>query len=383
MSLQLTRNKTIGIKLETSNGTKETLTVSDYGLECTDISANNNLEMIEKNVFRSSISATAGRVGKVSCTVEISGEFKNSGVANTKPKIDTVLQTSRFLSENVKAITVSGVTGSPVRGCTVVKGNTSNATGLVVAYEGNVLYYIPRTGNFNASETVSGTGFSFTSSTAGAAASGAGYLYSPSSTPATEKTATLVVNESGTNKISYGAASTFKLSLSTSDIPKYTASYTAICDKNTWGDKIDAVSGIVYESNNPPVVVNAQLKIGNVTAPVVSQVDLDIGNTVSLIENLNSDSWYNSAVVTNRAANGSISILSDADIVDALYSQLFAGTTAELSFKIGSGAGNQIDIICPAVQYQSIAGGDSNGFVSQAINVKLTGDDKEMLIWFR
>lgn len=381
MSYALFKNKQIGIKIESSSGTPESVAVGDYGIEVTELSAASNVEMIDKNVFRSSISGTTSRIGKLSATVDLGGEFKNSGTLNTKPKIDTILQTSRFMAEVVKSATVSAIVGTIARGVSLVKGGTSNATALVIALESTTLYYIPRTGTLQTGETITAGTFSATLGTI--SATNQGFLYSPSSTPSSEKTATIKLNDGGMTKQLYGCASSLKLDLSTSDFPKWSANFSGILDSATWGAKATDVTGIVYESNAPAVVVNAQLKIGSTFAPVTSSISLDLGNAVNLIEDLNSNSWYKYSVVTERSASGSIGILSDLDQNADLYSKLFAGQTAELSFKIGSGAGNQIDIICPAVQYTGISESDSNSFLSQSINIKMTGDDKEILFWFR
>jgi hypothetical protein len=54
-----------------------------------------------------------------------------------------------------------------------------------------------------------------------------------------------------------------------------------------------------------------------------------------------------------------------------------------MSFKIGEGAGNRIDILLPAVQYTGITESDQNSLLGQELALKLTGEDNELMMWFR
>lgn len=382
MSFATFRNKSIGLKLEAAAGTRETIAAGDYGLECTDIVASATPESIEKNVFRGSISGSPARIGKVAASVQLGGELKNSGVAGVIPRLDAVLQAARMLPEDVKSIAVTVTTGSITRGVSVIKGGTSNATGLALALEEGVLYYVPRSGTFQTGETITSGTFAATSS--GTPQTGKGYLYSPCSSPASEKCLSLDVNDGGLLKQVYGAASTLSLSLSTSEYPKWAATLSAVAVPETWGSKYEAPSeDIWYEGQAPALVVDAKLRIGATYAPVTQSVQLDLGNSVALVENLNKASWYEHALVTQRQGTGSLSILADLDQSASLYAALFAGQTASLEFQIGTRSGTQIDILCPAVQYAGIAESDSNSLLAQTVQLKLTGSDNELLLWFR
>lgn len=374
-------NKQIGIKTESVNGTPETLDVTNYGLECTDITASSAIENIEKNVFRASISSSPNRIGKITATAEIGGELKNSGTINIDPKIADVLISSRMVPTVVNSLSMSSVSGSFVRGSTVITGATSNAKGVIMGVEAGKVYYTYTSGTF-VNETISGAG-GFLGAVSGVDVPAVGKVYRPSSTEASEKTVTMSILDGGLKKDMYGCASTFTMELSTESYPKYTASYTGIADPATWGTKGTAVAGVVYESHNPPIVTNAVLRIGSTYAPVTSMVSIDLGNTVTMIDNLNSDTWLEYAVVTQRNATGSITILANLDESGDLYSKLFAGDTASLEFQIGDGAGNQIDVLCPAIQYTGISEADDEGFLGQTLELKVTGIDNELQLWFR
>jgi hypothetical protein len=382
MALKLTRNKQFGIKLESTNGTAETLSASDYGLELTELTATPGVEMIENDVFKNSISASTARVGKKTATATIGGEFKNSGTLNTEPRISEILQIARMKKSTVKGMAVSNVVGSIVRGVTVLTGGTSAASGIAIALEGgNRLYVLVNSGTFQNAETITGSGFSCT---AGAQDAGnTGFVYFPKSDSTSEKCATININDGGFEENIYGAVATFGLELTTDSYAKWASTLIGVCDTANWGSSASEVTGITYESEVQAVVNNATLKINGTVAPLTSSVNIDLGNSTMVIKDLNSSTWLKYGVVTDRDASGTINVHAiDPNDYD-LYAAFFAGNTATLEFQIGGGAGKQIDVILPAIQYQGVEFGDDSGFLTQAINFKATGTDNEVVIWFR
>lgn len=382
MAFGLSKNKLVGLKLETVKGVKASVSAEDYGLECSDLTASAAPEFIERSVFKGSISAEPGRIGKVPATCELGGEFKNSGTAGQVPKVDTVLKAARMARSAVQKVAVTAATGAIKRGTSVLTGATSGAKVLALAVEEGVLYFVQKgTVPVQPGEVLSDGAFSATS---GATVEAAGYLYNPASTAASEQAVTVQVAEGGLLKEVYGAAGTFSLTLSTSDVPTWKSSFSGICAQDTWGTLSTMTSdAVAWEDNAPPVVVNAHLRIGDTWAPVASSITLDLGAKVNLFDNLNSDSWLGYAVLGERAGTGTITLLSDLGEAAGLYAKMFAGETASLEFRIGAGAGTQIDVICPRVQYTGIGEGDESGILSQTLNLKLTGAETELLLWFR
>lgn len=377
--MNLYRDKQFGIKIETTNGVQETLAVGDYGLSLTELSGVSAVEAIDANTFRGSISASASRIGPMTATFELAGELKNSGVLNTLPKIDTILTISRFARDQVKKITISGVTGTVTKLASVITGGTSTATGLVVSLESTTLYYIPLSGTIADAETITATG-GF-SATVASTPVNHGYIYRPSSSIASEKTATINLYDGGYMKNAYGAAGTFTMSLSTESYPQWTSSITAVLKPEEWGIEGVKVDNIVYEDHLPQIVNSANMIIGDSYTPITSTIECDLGNTVVMIRDLNSPTWLKYAVVTQRSATATISCLAEPD--SDVYEKLFAGQTAQLTFTIGANDGDRIDIIAPAIQYTGITESDQDSFLAQQLACKLCGDDKELSIWFR
>jgi hypothetical protein len=374
----------MGLALESENGVPATVGADGYGLELTEISAATEPELIEKTVFKASISAGPSRVGKVSASVSVSGELKNSGVAGAAPKIDAILQAARFGRENALKMTVLNADGwdSLVPGKSVI--SAGNVKGLIVGVEedNSAIYYVLRSNaDFASSAAAASGGFTCSIETAGTAA---GFLYRPMSDGESQKTYTLEANDGGLKKSIYGAACTFTMELSTESYPSFSAQFTGVASKDDWGTPFAGLpEGIEWEDHQPGIVANARVRIGNDYAPITSSVSIDTGNEVYLIPDLNSDSWLKFSVITARNATANVAITADIERSASLYQKLFAGEVASMSFKIGEGAGNQIDVLLPAAQYTGITESDDNSMLGQEINLKLTGDDCEIMLWFR
>jgi hypothetical protein len=371
MGLALYKNRSMGIAPETENGKAVAVGADGYGLELTEISAATEPELIEKTVFKASISAGPSRVGKVAASVSIAGELKNSGETGKLPKIDSVLQAARFGREIVLKAPVSAI-GNFVSFNSLVPWKSivtsGEAKGLVIGFdesEGVVCYVLRSETDFEGSEP-------------------AGFLYRPMSDSESQKTFTLVVNDGGLKKTVYGAACTFTMELSTDSYPKFTAQFTGIASKDDWGEPFKGLpEGIEWEEHQPAIVVNAKARIGKDFAPITSSVSLDVGNEVQLLTDLNSDTWYKFSLIVARNAAATVAITADIEQSAALYQKLFAGEVASMSFRIGDGPGNQIDVLLPAVQYTGVSESDDNSMLGQELGMKPTGDDSEIMFWFR
>jgi len=383
MNIALYKNRSVGFVQEAENGVPVSSVGADgYGLELTEISASTEAEQIEKTVFKASISPGPGRVGKVPASVSIAGELKNSGVPNRKPKIDAVLQAARFQSEPVLKMTVSGTAapGTIKPGKTII--SAYNAKGLVVGLDNdaNAIYYVARSETpFKAGDNL------FDASLQVASLDGpAGFLYRPKSDQDSQKTYTLAVNDGGLKKWVYGSVCTFSLELTTESYPSFTAEFTGIASKDDWGVPSQPLpTGIAWEDHQPAIVKDACVRIGADYAPITSSISVDAGNETYLIPDLNSETWLKFAVVTSRNGTATMAVTADIEQSASLYQKLFAGEVASMSFRIGGGSGNQIDVLLPAVQYTGIAESDQNSLLGQELNLKLTGEDDEVMLWFR
>jgi hypothetical protein len=383
MSIALFRDKQFGVKLEATSGVKETVAVGDHGLELSELGSTTGVEAIDNPVFKGTLSQAPSRIGKRTAGFTLAGELKNSGVLNTKPKIDTILQMARMVPNAVKSMAVSAVTGAATlkRGISVITNGT--AKGLFVKLEGTTLFYTVISGSFTAADSLTSTPAGFTAAAGVQAVTNAGWVYNPSTTVASEKCGTVYVYDGGIAKSSYGMVASLALELSVDSFPKFTSTLTGVLDSTVWGLTATKQTAIVYENQLVPVVNAASLSIGGTVIPIASKVTMDLGNQLFVIPDLNAAEWLRHGSINGRQAVGSMSILALDPAVYSAYQALFAGQTASVEFKMGDVAGNIIEVFCPEVQYTGIADSDSNGFLASELSLKLTGIDSELFLWFR
>jgi len=383
MAMPLFRDKQFGVKLEAVSGEKETIAVGDYGLELSELGSTTGVEAIDNPVFKGSLSQSPSRIGKRTAGFTIAGEFKNSGVLNTKPKIDPILQMARMVPSAVKNMVISVPVGESTlkRGVSVITNGT--ARGLFIALEGTTLHYTVISGVFAPADSLTSTPVGFTATAGVQGVTNSGWVYNPSTTIASEKCGTVYVYDGGIAKSAYGMVSSFSMELSVDSFPKFSSTLTGVLDSTVWGLTGTKQTGIVYESHLVPVVNAASLSIGGTVIPIASKVTMDLGNQLFVIPDLNAAEWLLYGAVTGRQAVGAMSIMALDPAVYSAYQALFAGQTAAIEFKMGDVAGNIIEVFAPAVQYTGIADADSNGFLASELSLKLCGEDNEMFLWFR
>lgn len=382
MALALFKDKQFGVKLEAAAGVEETLTAADYGLELTELSTATDVGLIDQETFRGSISSTPSRIGKKTATVTIGGEMKTSGILNTLPRLDPILQAARMLRYDVKVMAVTGLTGTAgvVKGKSVMTSSTKQ--GVILDISGNDIYYAAIAGTFAASDVLTVAGTAFAATVASISATNDGFFYMPSSSAASEKTLTVDVNDGGIRKVARGVVADLSFSLTADSYPSFSGTLTGVLDEAKWGIAATDITGITFEDNLPPVVNNAHLRVNNTVAPLTQTVDISLGNNLFVIPDLNSDGWLKYGVVTKRASTGSLNIYAIDPAVYSVYSDLFAGQVAQLVFTIGSTSGNMITVFAPACQFTGVSESDDNGFLAQSIDLKLTGIDNEVNFWY-
>lgn len=385
MTFKVSRKKQFAIKLESTNGTKATIGTSDYGLQLNTMSIAPNVEMFDNNVFKGSIDQSESRTGKCSASCSIGGELKNSGTLNTSPKIDPVLKASRMVQSVVYGYAFTSASGSSTRLADIITGGTSGATGRFVKIEGSKIYLADISGTFTVGETLTDSLGNWTATAGAKDGTATGFLYRVSSISASEVCATIFGNEDGIGKSIYGSAGNFALDLGTDGYAKFTATLNGIMDKSAFGTAVAMLddASITWESNSPAVVNSASLTIGNYSPVGVGRVTVDIGAQNTLIDDLNSTTWLDYASVNGRNAGGTIEVLAIDPSAYNAYAAFIAGTKASLNFTIGTGAGTQIEVMLPYIQYTGITDGDKNGFLQNSITFKAVGDDMSVGIWFR
>lgn len=141
-----------------------------------------------------------------------------------------------------------------------------------------------------------------------------------------------------------------------------------------WSDTDAALlAGASLESTLPPIFQNATLTIDSYSA-VLSKVEIDFGNTLTLRSSVNAASGNLSALITDRQPK----ITFDPENVLAATKDFMsiwrAGTEVAFSATIGSATGNTIEITAPKVQFESIKPASRDGLSVFEISAQLNGD---------
>lgn len=388
MSIDLSKIAQFGIKAETTPGVMATLSESNYGLEFDpdELTVDGQAEKFEVNVASETLDSQASINGKNKGNITISGMLKASGALNTEAKVVNLLRASRCVSSSVYAYSVSSAVGTVQPIVDIVTGGTSGATGRVVYYSGTTLMLADVSGTFVSGEALNASVSGWACTTTSATFSQSGLLLVPMSTDASEVGYTATVNKDGIVYTVYGSAATTGIALTSSAVPKFTTTINGIMDADTWGTEVDPVSGVSYEDHAPEVVANASLTVDGTTMELVSSVNIDLGNTVTMVDDLNSDTWLSHAQVSARSITGSIAMLRGEILRNyGLYQKFIAGTLSTLKYTIGTGAGNLIDIIVPNIQRTGVSESDSNGNIMVTQNFTARSIDKKdnaLGIWF-
>ena len=172
--------------------------------------------------------------------------------------------------------------------------------------------------------------------------------YAPSSSTATEKSATIYVYQDGLLWKLIGAVGNCKIDASIDGVLTATFSVQAAYTAPT---AVGVASGAVFDSSQPIVMSNASVVTDGATIKV-GKFDLDLGNDVQH----HYTTGLNEFTVANR--NPSVSFTKDSISTVAEWTALAAGTSAALSALVSGGAGNIVTITAPAGKRKSVSLGE-------------------------
>ena len=197
--------------------------------------------------------------------------------------------------------------------------------------------------------------------------------YQVNSDAANQKTVTIPVFEDGIKKVLYGAMGNVSIEAETGK--------RLMCNFEMQG-LYKTVSDISLPSfspntNMPPLFASATFTIGGV-AKRISRFSLNFNNDVQPLHDpagLGGDKYYH--IVDN---DPTLEFDLEAELVATydIFGIWLAGTEAAVSIVVGSGAGKQITITIPKLQYREIPEGDRDGLqVCEAVGQcnHSSGDD--------
>ncbi len=202
----------------------------------------------------------------------------------------------------------------------------------------------------------------------------AGEVYTPESNPANHKTCTLQVWEEGVKKILYGAMGNPKLEGEMGKPLWANFEFQGIYD--TVADVARPTPS--FGTETPPVLKGCTFTIGGISRNVTN-FSLDMQNQIALLTSIVPATGIAYAVKQDRDPVVSFDLEAEPVATYDVFGAWLAGTEAALSLVLGSGAGKQITISIPKLQYREIPEADSDGFRTWNITGQCnhnTGDDE-------
>lgn len=137
-------------------------------------------------------------------------------------------------------------------------------------------------------------------------------------------------------------------------------------------DKSLVGSAIVFNTNTPPVFQAATLTIGAYAA-VLTKIEIDLANKVTLRKSAAAASGFTSAIITGRETKLKFD---PENVLNATYNFMSvwrSGATAALSCAWGS-TPSAMALTAPKVQYQTISLGDRDGISAFDVDCLLVGN---------
>lgn len=311
----------IAVKIETTEGTDAVPTDTDVIAPAYDIEYTPTFEMFEREILQASFSRLTQIAGERSAVISFAVELKGANGA-----VDAV----------------AGHLSAPLKACGMAE--TVNATT-------NVTYAPASSFGTNNSVTIE----------------------IRTSTVGTEAQSTKIL----------GARGTFSIEATKGDVILVRFEFTGKYVEPT----TVSVSQFVTPSPGatPLAFLNAAFSYDAVSTLKIQNATLDIGNTVSLRNDVNDAEGNRSAIIVARSPVGSIDPELDLTTIFNSYNRLTSETEGILTYTLNGGTGNTVVVTAPKVQIVNIAQGDRDGLRIQTLDLQLSqsvaaGDDELTIV---
>lgn len=220
---------------------------------------------------------------------------------------------------------------------------------------------------------------------------GSSVVYSPNSQMALMSTATIYVYD-----LDSGSAVLRKLTGVVLDVDLKLAAGAigkiAVKGNGLYLDPADSAlpTTPTYETTTPPTIQNAAFTYNSVSTFIVKEVDLNLGNSIAVQDNINSPAGVKGFLVTGRKPKGKFTPeagqqTSGSNAPYDFYSDWANSNPRALSVQVGSASGNIIIINAPNVQIDSLGDGADSGILTKEVSISLgllNGND-ELTLTFK
>ncbi len=372
----LTRKRQLAAKIESIEGTAETLAAADAKILAYESEiVLGSPEMFKRSPALSSLGKKGSVSGKRPGTCSAKFELRGSGTATLETEWSKIIRACGLKISTLSSITIGAVSGGPFQHGETITGTLSGATGRVIinTATGITTLYFVAVGSavFQNAETITG-GTSGATATTGSTASAAGKVWEPTSTESLVPSLTLGGYMDGIRNLLAGCRGNMKLDLSTvgeSGMIECAMSgvYAGIADT-------DFFTGITYPTTKPPAWLSSGFTINSYAARI-NQFGLDLGNTVSPHDDANNAYGLVSYVVTDREPTVTLTIEDVLLATKDFWSLIYAGTEIPIDITVGSVTGSKFRFFAPKAQITNISRTDRAGIQNLNLSMSLNEPD--------
>lgn len=319
-----TRRRVLAAKFESVEGTAESLSGTDGGILVIDPKIDVDIKMTERPLARPTLGTYAAIAGARSARLTFRTELKGTGATYTVNST-----TKPAISKYLEACSYLASFGS----------------GTIAAW-----CYAP----------TSGTGTS---------------LYIPS--------LTMALWEDGVKKQLRGCRGNVKFSGNIGEPIYADFDFLGVWDSANLAD--DSNPTPTYETQTPPVLLDAHVSIHNLSTVVNSSFTLDSGNTLALRDSMNSVDGYLSTLVTQRKITGTVQMEMTTLATKNWFSAWKDSTQIPIIIgNVGTGSGNVIKLVMPKARIKKLTDTDKNGIamLDMSFDLEETTTDDEVTLYF-
>jgi len=170
-----------------------------------------------------------------------------------------------------------------------------------------------------------------------------------------------------------GARGTVKCSIESGKPGRLDFEFTGVGIDTSDVGLLDAAG---YDDVVPPAFISAAFLVDSYAA-IISKLDWDIANTVTLRESINSASGYLSALITGRNPKGSLDPELPLVASYDFFTNWKTNGVGALTIAAGVTAGNIVTITMPVIRYANINPGDRGGIRTLGIDFEMCCDDSD------
>lgn len=379
----LTRKRQLAAKIEASEGVAEAPAAEDAKLLVYNPKVSFDIAMFERNPARQSFSNIGKLPGKRPAGLSFRLELRGSGVAATTPEWAKLLQACGFGVNQLKSMNIGAITSGPFQHGETITGGTSGAEGRVVINTANGsanIYFVSISGTFESGETITG-GTSTATATTSSAPTTVGNEFKPISDNIPSLTQGSY--EDGVRKLLKGCRGKVKLGFKSGE--------PVLLDFDFQGVEAGVadtafLANVTYENTKPPVFLSALFSVDAYSAKV-GEMDIDVGNTLAVRDDVNDLRGILSFAITGRNVIGSFNPEMVSCAAHDFHSKWFSGAEMVIDFTVGVTAGNKFRFYCPRAQYTKVDDEDRDGLsiAKSAFSLNgslLYGDDELSILAF-